>query len=487
MKSSLWRKKTITAPVEPSGLKRVFDTWQLIAIGVGVTIGAGLFSLTGVASGLYAGSAIPLSFLIAGIAASFAGLCYAELSGMIPSGGSAYSYAYAALGEVVAWVIGWDLILEYTVSTAAVASSWSGYIVSFLKGWGIVIDPRLLHPPMTLVTLPDGQTAHAWFNAPCLFILWLVTFMLTRGVKESARMNGLVVAIKFCVLVGMIIAALPHINMAHFHPFIAPNTGQFGIFGFSGVMRAAGMAFLAYIGFDIVSTAAQDTKNPQKSMPFAILGSLIICTIIYVAFSAVLIGVVDYHRFANDPSPVATVMDVINLPWLGLLIKGGICLGYLSVLYGLLMGQSRILLAMAQDGLLPAFFRRLNPKSHTPVPSHMLSFLVSGALACCLPINILADMASIGTLAAFIIVCAGVIALRFRAPHAPRTFRLPGGPWLIPGLGILSCGSVMLSMSLVTWIRLIIWLAIGAVIYFAYSIKHSHLRTKHHPTSSRPD
>lgn len=478
MMSSLWRKKAITSSASSStGLKRIFGTWQLIAIGVGVTIGAGLFSLTGVAAGLYAGPAIPLAFLIAAIAASFAGLCYAELAGMIPSGGSAYSYAYAALGEFIAWVIGWDLILEYTVSTAAVASSWSGYIASFLKDWGVIIDPRLLHPPMSLVEMPDGHMAHAWFNAPCLFILWLVTIMLTRGMTESARMNGLIVGIKICVLVGLIVACLPHIQMAHFHPFIPPNGGHYGDFGFSGVMRAAGMAFLAYIGFDIVSTAAHDTKNPQRSMPFAILGSQIICAVVYVIVSAVLVGVVDYHHFANDPSPVATVMDVVNLPWLSLLIKGGICLGYVSVIYGLLMGQSRILMSMSQDGLLPEFFRRMSRKSHTPVPSHMLSFLVSGLLACCLPINVLANMASIGTLTAFVIVCAGVIALRFTAPDAPRTFRLPGGPLLIPSLGILSCGSVMLSMSLITWMRLIIWLAIGAVIYFAYSIRHSHLRT----------
>lgn len=477
MMSFLWRKKAIVpnAP-ETTGLKRVFGPWQLIAMGVGVTIGAGLFSLTGVAAGLYAGSAIPLSFFIAAIAASFAGLCYAELAGMIPSGGSAYSYAYAALGELVAWIIGWDLVLEYSVSTAAVASSWSGYMASFLKGWGIVIDPRFLNPPMTLVTLADGSIAHAWFNAPCLVILWLVTAMLVRGMSESSRINSLVVIVKLCVLVGMIIACAPHVQLSHFHPFIPQNTGHFGVFGFSGVMRAAGMAFLAYIGFDIVSTAAHDTANPQRTMPLAILGSQIICAIIYVIFSAVFVGVVDYHRFANDPSPVATVMDVINLPWLSLFIKGGICLGYISVVYGLLVGQSRILLSMSQDGLLPAFFRKLGKKSKTPIPSHLLTFAVSGTLAACLPIGVLANMASIGTLTAFVIVCGGVIALRFKAPNAHRTFRLPGGPLLVPCLGILSCGAVMLSMSGLTWLRLFVWLAIGAVVYFAYSIRHSHLR-----------
>ncbi|MXV44274.1 amino acid permease [Saccharibacter sp. 17.LH.SD] len=477
MTSPLWRTKPVSSESNPkSELKRVFGPWQLIAMGVGVTIGAGLFSLTGIAAGQHAGPAVTLSFLIAAIAASFAGLCYAELAGMIPTGGSAYSYAYAGLGEGVAWIIGWDLILEYTVGAAAVASSWSGYVTSLLHDWGIKLDPRLLAPPLTPVTMPDGTMAHAWFNAPSIVIIGLVTALLMRGMSESSRINTIVVLIKVLVISGMIIACIPFIQRAHFHPFIPQNQGQFGQFGFSGVMRAAGLAFMAYIGFDIVSTAAQDTKNPQRTMPLCILGSQTICAIIYVIFSAVLVGVVDFHKLANDPSPVATAMDAVHVPWLGSVVKMGITLGYIAVIYGLLMGQSRIVMTMSHDGLLPSLLGRLGKRSSTPNITHLMTFIVSSLMAACLPIGLLADMASIGTLLAFIIVCIGVTALRYKAPHAPRHFRVPGGNFLIPCLGILACGSVMLSMGHVTWLRLILWLALGFVIYFTYSVRHSLLR-----------
>lgn len=481
MTSPFWRTKSVSSEVgQSSGLKRVFGPWRLIAMGVGVTIGAGLFSLTGVAAGQYAGPAVTLSFLIAAIAASFAGLCYAELAGMLPSGGSAYSYAYTGLGEGIAWVIGWDLILEYTVGVAAVASSWSGYGASLLRSWGIMLDPRLLAPPMTPVTLLDGRHAHAWFNVPSVLILAFVTLMLMRGMTESSRLNTIVVAVKTFVIIAMIIACVPFVSSSHFHPFIPANTGTFGSFGFSGVMRAAGMAFMAYIGFDIVSTAAQDTKNPQRTMPICILSSQAICAVIYVIFSAVLIGVVDYRTMANDPSPVATAMDAVHIPWLGALVKAGITFGYIAVVYGLLMGQSRIVMAMSNDGLLPSCFGRLSKRSKTPNMTHLLTFLVGALMAGCLPIGVLANMASIGTLTAFVIVCAGVTALRHKAPEASRYFRVPGGPYTIPALGVLSCGGVMFSMGGLTWLRLFIWLAIGAVIYVTYSMQHSHLRAHDH-------
>lgn len=481
MTSPLWRTKPVATEARASsGLKRVFGPWRLIAMGVGVTIGAGLFSLTGVAAGQYAGPAVTLSFLIAAIAASFAGLCYAELAGMLPSGGSAYSYAYTGLGEGIAWIIGWDLILEYTVGVAAVASSWSGYSASLLKSWGLIIDPRLLAPPMSPVVLPNGEHVHAWFNAPSVIILAGVTLMLMRGMSQSSRLNTVVVAIKTLVIIAMIVACFPFVQLSHFHPFIPENTGNFGHYGFSGVMRAAGMAFMAYIGFDIVSTAAQDTHNPQRTMPLCILGSQAICVIIYVIFSAMLVGVIDFHTLANDPSPVATAMDAVHIPWLGLLVKAGITFGYIAVVYGLLMGQSRIVMAMSNDGLLPSFLGRLSAKSKTPNLTHILTFLVGAVMAGCLPIGVLANMASIGTLTAFIIVCAGVTALRYKAPNTPRYFRVPGGPFLIPALGVLSCGGVMLSMGALTWLRLILWLAVGAVIYATYSLHHSHLRNQDH-------
>lgn len=481
MTSPLWRTKPITpTSTHQTGLKRVFGPWRLIAMGVGVTIGAGLFSLTGVASGQYAGPAVVISFLIAAIAASFAGLCYAELASMLPTGGSAYSYAYAGLGEGIAWVIGWDLILEYTVSVAAVASSWSGYSTSLLKNIGVQLDPRLLAPPMTPVTLANGATAHAWFNAPGVIILAVVTLLLMRGMTQSSRINTAVVFIKLFVIVAMIVACLPFVKASHFHPFIPLNTGEFGHFGLSGVVRAAGMAFIAYIGFDIVSTAAQDTKNPQRTMPLCILGTQAICAVIYVVFSAVLVGVIDFHTLANDPSPVATAMDIVHTPWLSLLVKAGITFGYIAVVFGLLMGQSRIIMSMSHDGLLPSCFGRLSPRSRTPHLTHILTFIVGSLLAGCFSIETLANMASIGTLSAFVIVCAGVTALRYKAPDAPRYFRVPGGPFVVPMLGVLSCGGVMLSMGWVTWLRLIVWLIVGTIIYLTYGLHHSHLNEKRH-------
>ncbi|MXV44275.1 amino acid permease [Saccharibacter sp. 17.LH.SD] len=482
MSMPLWRTKPIAPHTDQQdGLKRVFGPWRLIAMGVGVTVGAGLFSLTGVVAGQNAGPAVTLSFLIAAIAASFAGLCYAELSGMIPAGGSAYAYAYAGLGEGTAWIIGWDLILEYTVGAAAVASSWSSYLASLLRGWGIIIDPRLLAPPSTPVTMPDGSTAHAWFNAPSIIIICAITALLMRGTSESARFNTLVVMLKILVITSMVVACVPFIQLSHFHPFIPPNQGEFGHFGPSGILRAAGMAFFAYIGIDIVSTAAQDTRDPQRNMPIGILGSLAACAVIYIIFSTMLVGVVDFHTLANDPSPVATAMDTVHMPWLAAIVKIGVTLGYISGMYGLLIGQSRIALNMARDGLIPPAFGRLNKRSQTPWTAHILTAIASSILAACLPIGALGAMTAIGTLLAFVIVCAGVTALRLRNPDVPRRFRVPGGPFLVPALGILSCGVVMASIGTMTWVRLLIWLVLGLVIYFTYSIKHSHL----HNTPSR--
>ncbi|MBE1723162.1 APC family permease [Bombella apis] len=472
-----WQTKQVPPPEsQNSGLKRVFGPWRLIAMGVGVTVGTGLFSLTGVAAGQNAGPAVIISFLIAAIAASFAGLCYAELAGMLPSGGSAYAYAYAGLGEIVAWIIGWDLILEYTVGAAAVASSASGYIASLLKGWNLIIDPRLLAPPMTDVVMPDGHTAHAWCNAPGMLLLFIITLMLMRGTNFSVRLNSLVVLVKILVIVGLIIVCTPFVDTSNFHPFIPANTGKFGEFGISGIMRAAGMAFFAYVGIDIVSTAAQDTKNPQRNMPIGILGSLLTCAVIYVVFSTILLGVVDYRALAHDPSPVATAMDKIHMPWMAVLVKIGITFGFISVLFGLLIGQSRIAMNMADDGLLPPFLARLHKGTSTPWTAHIITAATAAVLTGCVPIATLGEMTSIGTLLAFVIVCAGVTALRFRAPEAPRSFQVPGGPFAVPLLGIISCGIVMGSMSPLTWMRLILWLAVGFCVYFAYGIRKSRLR-----------
>ncbi|QDH15804.1 amino acid permease [Oecophyllibacter saccharovorans] len=476
MTVSFWRTKPLDGGTgRQSGLRKVFGAWHLIALGVGVTIGAGLFSLTGVAAGQHAGPAVILSFLISALACGFAGLCYAELAGMISSGGSAYSYAYASLGEIIAWFIGWDLILEYTVGAAVIASSWSGYLVSLLRSWGIVIDPRLTAPTFTPVTMPDGAVCPAWFNAPTVFIIAAITLLLMRGTTQSSRVNGIVVVIKLLVIAAVIIVCLPFIQPGNFHPFIPPNTGQFGEFGFSGVMRAAGMAFFAYLGFDIISTTTQDTRNPQRNIPIGILGSLLICAIIYAVFSFVLVGVVNYHAMATDPNPVATAMDAIHRPWMGMVIKLGITVGYLSVIYGQLFAQSRITMAMAHDGLLPPLFGRLSPRTLTPGASHLITALVASVLAACFPIAELGNMTSIGTLLAFIIVCAGVLALRWKQPHARRTFRIPGGMFAIPVLGVASCLIVMLSLDGVTWLRLALWLLLGGLVYLTYGFRHSEL------------
>ncbi|GAJ27691.1 APC family permease [Acidomonas methanolica] len=461
---------------ETHGLRRVLSGFDLILLGVGTTIGAGLFSLTGVAAAQNAGPAVILAFAIAAVACGFAGLCYAELAAMIPVAGSAYSYVYATLGELTAWIIGWDLVLEYTVGAATVAVSWSGYLTSVFAGWGLPLDPRWTASPFTTITLPDGTHAHAILNVPAILAVWLITALLVRGISESAKVNAVVVALKLGVVAAVIIFCTPYIDTANYHPFLPPNTGQFGQFGFSGVMRAAGMVFFAYLGFDIVSTTAQETKNPARALPVGILGSLVICTLIYIAFSAVLTGVVSYKTMIDDSSPVATAIDHTHRIWLQNAVKISVLLGYVSVLLGLMLGQVRVFYTMARDGLLPALFGRLNPRSRTPVVSHLIFAVLTCALAGTTPIAVLGSMTSIGTLLAFVLVCVGVAVLQRRDPDRPRPFRVPGGP-IIPVLGTLSCLAVMASLDRLTWIRLIVWLALGMIIYRVYGYRRSHLAT----------
>ncbi|GBR49865.1 amino acid transporter [Neokomagataea thailandica NBRC 106555] len=475
MSSPLWRKKPIQSdPSSNSGLKRVLGRWQLIALGVGVTIGAGLFSLTGVAAGQNAGPGVTLSYIIAAITCGFAGLCYGELASMMPSGGSAYTYSYAAFGEIIAWMIGWDLVLEYTIGAAAVASSWSGYVTSLLNDWGLYIDPRLLAPPMTPVHLANGDVVPAWFNAPAVFILLVVTALLMRGMSESTKINNVLVFVKVAVIVLVVAMCAKYINTANYHPFIPHNQGDFGQFGFSGVMRAAGMAFFAYIGFDIISTTAQDSKNPSKDLPVAMIATLLICAVVYAGFSLVLTGVVNYQKLANDPSPVATVVNIAHAGWLNNFVKMGISAGYISVIFGLLLGQARVFLVMSRDGLLPHIFSKLHHKTHTPWTSHLMFFVITSIFAAVLPIGELGSMTSIGTIFAFVLVCIGVPVLRLRAPDAERRFRVPGG-MIVPILGTVFCGVSMASLDKMTWIRLLIWLVFGLVVYAFYGKKHSAL------------
>ncbi|GBQ29132.1 amino acid permease [Gluconacetobacter azotocaptans] len=471
---SLLRRKRIDTSTDSHGLRRVLGPGSLIALGIGATIGAGLFSLTGIAASENAGPAVVLSYVVAAIACGFAGLCYSELASMIPVAGSAYTYAYIALGEIVAWTIGWDLVLEYAVGAAAVSVSWSRYVTSLLGGWGISLPPRLLASPFETVALPDGSHVTGIMNMPAAFIICAVSILLIRGISESAKVNSVIVMVKLAIIVAVIAFGIPYIKTANYVPFIPPNTGEFGHFGLSGIMRAAGTIFFAYVGFDAVSTAAQEARNPSRDMPIGILGSLLICTLAYVSFSFVLTGLVNYKDMLGDAAPVATAIDQTPFGWLKLAVKIGIICGFTSVLLVLLMGQSRVFYAMSRDGLLPRMFSQVHPTWRTPWYSNLLFMVVTGSLAAFLPIDQLAHMTSIGTLLAFVIVCAGVMFLRRSAPDAERRFRVPGGA-VIPVLGILSCLTVMGSLDRLTWVRLVVWLVVGMAIYFGYSKRNSIL------------
>jgi APA family basic amino acid/polyamine antiporter len=478
--SSLWRRKPIDQLQESPhqddehALKRVLGPGALVALGIGCTIGAGLFSLTGIAASENAGPAVVLSYLVAAIGCGFAGLCYSELASMIPIAGSAYTYAYTTLGEFVAWIIGWDLVLEYAVAAAAVAVSWSRYAVKLLGIFGISLPPRLCASPFETVRLADGSSAIGLVNLPAAFVIVCVSLLLIRGVSESARVNNVIVAIKIAVILAVIGFGIPYIKTANYIPFIPPNDGTFGHFGLSGVMRAAGTIFFAYVGFDAVSTTAQEARNPSRDMPIGILGSLAICTLAYVVFSGVLTGMLNYHAMLNDPAPVATAIDQTPYGWLKLAVNFGILCGFTSVLLVLLLGQSRVFYAMSKDGLLPGLFSLVHHRWQTPWRSNLFFMILTSVLSAFLPISQLGHMTSIGTLLAFIIVCIGVLILRMRDPGRARGFRVPFGP-VIPVLGILSCGAIMASLDGLTWIRLVIWLALGLIVYFGYSRRHSRL------------
>ncbi|OUJ15226.1 APC family permease [Acetobacter sp. DsW_063] len=472
--TSLFRLKPINTAVEETGLKRVLGAGNLVALGVGAIIGAGLFSLTGIAASENAGPAVVLSYLIAAVACGFAGLCYSELASMIPAAGSAYSFAYVSLGEFVAWIIGWDLVLEYAVGAATVSVSWSRYVVSLLADWGIALPERLTASPFETVRLASGAEAAGIANLPAVFAIVVITMLLIRGVSDSAKVNAVIVAIKLTVIAAVIGFGLPYVHATNYHPFIPPNDGTFGHFGFSGVMRAAGTIFFAYIGFDAVSTTAQEARNPARDMPIGIIGSLLVCVTVYMAFSLVLTGMVNYHDMLGDAAPVATAIDHTPFGWLKTAVKLGIICGFTSVMLVLLLGQSRVFYAMASDGLLPSFFARTHARFRTPWLSNLFFMMVTGVLAAFLPISELGHMTSIGTLLAFTIVCIGVLVLRRTQPDRERRFRIPGGA-TVPLLGVLSCLTVMASLDSLTWVRLVVWLLIGFAIYFGYSRSRSVL------------
>ena len=519
--TSMLRRKPLHAlqqeAAQEGGMRRTLGPVDLTMIGIGGVIGAGIFVLTGNAAASYAGPAITLSFIFAAVACGLAALCYSEFSSLIPIAGSAYTYAYATLGEFFAWIIGWDLVLEYAMGAATVSVGWSGYVVSLLRSFGIHLPPQIVAAPGTeLVRIPADvvtsaglhvspgwhtlgsvkadlvragtsfsglEHATALVNVPAVLVVLAVTALLVVGIRESASTNAAIVMLKLGIIITVIAVGAHYVNPANWHPFVPPSSGEFGHYGWSGVARGAGVIFFAYIGFDAVSTAAQESKHPQRDMPIGILGSLAICTVLYILVALVLTGVVHYSRL-SVPDPIAVAVDTMGLGWLAMLVKLGAVLGLTSVVLVLLLGQPRIFFSMSRDGLLPPVFARCHPRFHTPHITTMVTGAVVATVAAVVPISILGELVSIGTLSAFVIVCLGVWVLRRSHPDVERPFKTPLVP-LVPILGTLACLYLMAGLPLDTWIRLIVWLVIGLVIYFGYGRRRSHLAAPAAPRSEQ--
>jgi len=478
MKNLFIRKSLAELELEAdnhNSLKRHLTAMNLVLLGIGCVIGAGIFVLTGTAAAIHAGPAVAISFAISAVGCMLAGLCYAEFASMIPISGSAYTYGYTTMGEFIAWIIGWDLILEYLFGSATVAVGWSGYVVSLFSYFGIHIPASMSQSPF--VFNHDGwSTTGAYINFPAVFIVVVMTTLLVIGIKESAKFNNFIVLVKVIVILLFIGFGISHIDTANWVPFIPENTGSWGHFGISGIITAAAVVFFAYIGFDAVSTASQEAINPKRDMPIGILVSLAVCTVLYIAVSLTLTGIVNYKDL-NVPAPIALAIDRFGpaFMWLSPIIKIGAIAGLSSVVLVLLMGQSRIFYIMAHDGLLWKQFAKVHSKYKTPHITTIVTGAFSAFFAGFFPIGLLGELVSIGTLLAFVIVSVGIILLRKSNPDAPRAFRTPWVP-VVPILGAIICFAQMASLPFDTWIRLLLWMAIGFVIYFTYSIKHSKAR-----------
>jgi len=513
---NLLRRKNVTdlqaEALTDQSLHRALGPVNLTALGVGAIIGTGIFVLTGTVAAQNAGPAVVLSFILAGIASVFAALCYSEFASLVPMAGSAYTYGYATLGELFAWIIGWDLILEYAVGAITVAIGWSGYVVSFLHDFNIDIPPQLSAARGTeLIQIPAALAAGlkmkaGWtalgaglaeqmrtfgadpaalphvtsiFNLPAVIIIFLVTTLLVVGIKESANFNNVIVLVKVAVVLLFIVGAAHAINPANWHPFIPANTGP-GHFGLPGIMTGAGIVFFAYIGFDAVSTAAQEAKNPQRDMPIGIIGSLLICTVLYIIVSGIATGVVPYTQL-DVPDPIAVAADHAGLAWkwhgvslIALIIKFGAIAGLSSVILVMLLGQSRVFYSMARDGLLPAVVSRVHPRFRTPWLTSIITGVAVAFFSAVFTVREAGSLCSIGTLLAFVIVSAGILVLRLREPDLPRRFRTPW-VWFVAPAGAASALALMAALPFTTWARLIIWFVIGLVVYFCYSVRHSVL------------
>ena len=482
MYSKLFKKKDLSIILKESdgnngGLRRNLSATNLVTLGIGAIVGTGIFVITGTAAATYAGPALTISFIISALGCVMAGLCYAEFAAMIPVAGSVYSYSYTTMGEMPAWFIGWVLILEYLFACSSVAVGWSGYMVSLCEGWGIDLPQQLTYATF-------DHTSEGWImtgsiiNFPAVFIVGIVSAFLLGGIKQSALINNVIVVIKVGVILLFIGFGLSYINTDNWQPYIPANEGEFGHFGWSGILRGAGVVFYAYLGFDALSAAAQEARNPQRDMPRGILISLGICAVLYIAVTMVLTGIVNYKELAVA-APIALAIDRAGegLAWLSPFIKLGAVAGLSSVILVMMLGQSRIYYAISKDGLLPKFFSKVHEKSRIPHRATIFACVITAFFAGLFPLGVLSELVSIGTLLAFTVVCLSILVLRKTQPHLNRPFKTPFVPF-VPLLGVAICMLQMFSLPTATWVRLLVWTLIGLVIYFSYGIKHSKLNNK---------